>query len=83
MPRQYEVEKRRIDRQSADGGITDDDQTGSSAQPTLPENQHGTETNERRIRKAMVTTFLNVQDKLQKQTAFDCSLSGSTLVAVY
>lgn len=31
----------------------------------------------------MVTTFLNVQDRMQKQTAFDPSLSGSTLVATY
>mmetsp|Transcript_28795 Transcript_28795/g.38406 ORF Transcript_28795/g.38406 Transcript_28795/m.38406 type:complete len:112 (+) Transcript_28795:3123-3458(+) len=41
------------------------------------------ETNDKRIRKALVSTYLQVQAKMEKQTGFDCSLSGSTLVGMY
>ncbi len=47
------------------------------------ENNQGIETNDKRIKKSLTSTFLNVQSKLESQTGFDCSLSGSTLVAVY
>ena len=47
------------------------------------ENNQAIESNDKRIKKALTATFLNVQQKLEKQTGFDCSLSGSTLVAIY
>ena len=36
-----------------------------------------------KIKKALVKTFLQVQEKLEKQTNFDCRLSGSTVVSLY
>lgn len=41
------------------------------------------EAEDKRIRKALVASFLQVQAKLERQTGFDASLSGSTVVAVY
>ena len=91
MPRQYEIEKRRIDRQRRAKEIApnmsnsrkSDDEASGPNSPTLEENQFSLETNDKRIRKALVKTYLQVQSKLEKQTQFDCSLSGSTLVGIY
>ena len=38
---------------------------------------------DKKVKKALITSFLSVQQKLERQTNFDCSLSGSTLVGVY
>ena len=91
MPRQYELEKRRLERQKQAkdlvtglaAGRPTDDESSQPGSPTLQENQFGVETNDKRIRKALVTTYLQVQSKLEKQTGFDCNLSGSTLVGCY
>ena len=53
----------------------------SSSQQQLK--QLDAEQNDKQIRKAMVQSFLQVQSKMEKQTGFDCSLSGSTVVGIY
>ena len=38
---------------------------------------------DKRTRRGLISTFLQVQTKLESQTQFDCSLSGSTVVGLY
>jgi len=90
MPKQYENDKKRLDRQKQAKDLSQNFNIGKKGEldsspqsQTQKDGQQNIESNDKRIKKAITSTFLNVQQKLEKQTGFDCSLSGSTLVALY
>lgn len=79
MPKQYEQEKRRLDRQAKAKELvsnhasvvrtTQDKSSHFESSPNTPrlvENRLGVDTNDKRIRKAMVSTFINLQAKLEQ-----------------
>ena len=89
MPKQYEVEKRKIDRHKQAKEMINGYKNGkgSDAEPhssgSASNKQQPIESEDRRIKKSLVQSFLQVQSKLESQKGFDCDLSGSTVVAVY
>lgn len=73
MPKQFEHEKKKIERQKQTAKTTKNGANELSESELV----------DPRIKKALIATFLQVQNKLEKQTNFDCSLSGSTVVGCY
>ena len=88
MPKHFENDKKAIERSKKPKETHDQFRQGqneshySSKDNTNREGDSGTALF-KNIEKAMVSTFLGVQSKLEKQTQFDCKLSGSTLVTCY
>ena len=88
MPKQFEQEKRSAERMAKSKDLVGhfksnpNDSAYSSKSQTNRDTDSAT-TLFKQMNKVITATFLETQKKLEKQTQFDCKLSGSTLVTVY
>ena len=83
LPKQYEQDKKKIDKQKQAKDLVQSFRKVPEQEQQLAQESGGFESNEKRIKRCLVSSFLGVQQKLEKQNGFDCSLSGSTVVGVY
>lgn len=87
MPKQFEQEKKRLDRQKQAKELVSNLKKPEDGPSNMAQDRHesqgSSESNDHIIRKSLIATFLGVQQKLENQAGFDCSLSGSTVIGVY